>query len=122
MARRKISTPAEDGKRTTASNWCTAAMARVLEGAPCPDFALPSAAREPECNTPTVDVETIEALKQLLVLARKGEVSGLAFVAQKTNQSFIVEAVGECRARPVYARGMVRYLDDALARRTSRDE
>ena len=23
---------------------------------------------------------------------------------------------------PVYARGMVRYLDDALARRTSRDE
>jgi hypothetical protein len=122
MARRKISTPAHDGKRTTSSNWYTAAMARVLEGTPCPDFALPAVAKQPVGNTPPIDVDTVEALKQLLVLARKGEISGVAFVAQKTNQSFIAEAVGECRARPVYTRGMVRYLDDALARRTSRDK
>jgi hypothetical protein len=122
MARRKISMPAHDGKRMTPSNWYTAAMARVLEGTACPDFALPPVARQLKCSTSPTDVDTVEALKQLLVLARKGEISGLAFVAQKTNQSFIVEVVGECRARPVYTRGMVRYLDDALARRASRDE
>ncbi|MPZ46035.1 MAG: hypothetical protein GEV05_22150 [Betaproteobacteria bacterium] len=123
MARRKISTPAHDGKWTTPSNWYTAALTRVLEGTPCPDFALPAVAKQPKCNTPPIDADTIEALKQLLVLARKGEITGLAFVAQKTNQAaFIVEAVGECRARPVYTRGMVRYLDDALARRTSGGE
>jgi hypothetical protein len=120
MARRKISTPAHDGKQATPFNWYTATMARVLEGTPCPDFALPAVAKRPECNTPAVDVDTVEALRQLLVMARKGEITGLAFVAQKTNQTFIVETVGECRARPVYTRGMIRYLDDALARRTNR--
>ena len=120
MARRKISSPAGDGKGTSPAAWYAAAMARVLEGTPCPDFALPAAAKP--SNTPPVDADTVEALKQLLVLARKGEVSGLAFVAQKTNHSFIVEVVGKCCAHPVFTRGMVRYLDDALARRTSRDE
>ena len=122
MARRKISTPAHDGKRTTPSSWYTAAMERVLEGTLCPDFALPAVAKPPECSTPAIDADTVEALRQLLVLARKGEITGLAFVAQKTNQTFIVETVGDCRARPVYTRGMIRYLDDALARRTSRRE
>jgi hypothetical protein len=122
MARRKISTPAHDGKQTTALNWYTATMARVLEGTPCPDFALPAVTTRPGCNTPVIDGDTVEALRQLLVLARKGEITGLALVAQKTNQTFIVETVGDCRARPVYTRGMIRYLDDALARRTSRGE
>src|SRR5688572_2479122 len=107
MAHRKISTPAHDGKRTTSASWCSAAMARVLEGAPCPDFTLPRPAKQRASSTPPVDADTVETLKQLLILARKGEISGLAFVAQKSNQSFIVEAVGDCRARPVYARGMV---------------
>lgn len=124
MARRKISAPAQNDAQATPtpSSWYTEAMARVLEGTPCPDFALPAVPKWPECNTPPVDADTVEALKQLLVLARKGEVTGIAFVAQKRTQAFIVEAVGDCSARPVFTRGMIRYLDDALARRTSRDE
>jgi len=122
MARRKTTPPAGSGKQSAPSCWYTTAMTRVLEGAPCPDFALPQIGKQPEGSTPAMDVDTVEALKQLLVLARKGEISGIAFVAPKSNQSFILEAVGDCRAKPVYTRGLVRYLDDALARRTSRDE
>lgn len=122
MAHRKLSKSAESGGRTTADDWYAAVMARVVEGTPCPDFSLPAAAKQPKGSTPPVDADTVETLKQLLVLARKGEITGLAFVAQKTNQSFIVEAVGECRMRPVHTRGMIRYLDDALARRFNRDE
>ena len=66
--------------------------------------------------------DTVEALEELLVQAKSGELIGMVFAAMykgKTKQ-FIVNATGEAYRNPTFSRGMVAALDDALAREVGR--
>lgn len=61
--------------------------------------------------------DAIEALEDLLDAARAGKVIGVAYVALKPGgKDHYVDAAGECRAHPTLTRGMLRTLDDALAK------
>lgn len=64
----------------------------------------------------TVSVDTVKALEQLLRMAKRGQVIGIAFAAMYKRREFIVNATGEAARSPVFARGMVAALDDALGR------
>jgi hypothetical protein len=65
--------------------------------------------------TPAVDDDTVEALEQLLDLARKGELIGVAFVGMLKRRKYFVDTAGEADRNPTFARGAVRALDDELA-------
>ncbi len=64
----------------------------------------------------TISDDTVKALEKLLRMARRGQVIGIAFAAMYNRREFIVNAAGEAARSPVFARGMVAALDDALAR------
>lgn len=64
----------------------------------------------------TISGDTVRALQQLLAAARRGEVIGIAYVAMYKRREFIANAAGEAKRSPVFTRGMVACLDDALAR------
>lgn len=64
----------------------------------------------------TISGDTVEALEQLLADARKGVVVGIAYAAMYRRKEFIVNAAGEAKKSPVFSRGMIACLDDALAR------
>ena len=65
--------------------------------------------------------ETFQVLEQLLVEALQGQIIGMAFVAQYKQRRFIADATGVCRTHPVFTRGMLKSLDDALARQLDAD-
>lgn len=65
--------------------------------------------------------DTAGALRKLLNQATRGEILGVAFVALYKNRTFIVNTTGEVRRSPVFARGLVAELDDAIASTTSGD-
>lgn len=65
-------------------------------------------------SPPPIDQECVEALEQLLNLARAGQLVGIAFAAVETRPQ-ILRRHGECHRNPVFARGMVAALDDELA-------
>jgi hypothetical protein len=62
-----------------------------------------------------VSGDTTAVLEELLAEARKGEVLGVAFCVMYKGREFIADATGEARRNPVFARGMVAFLDDQLA-------
>ncbi len=64
----------------------------------------------------TISGDTVEALEQLLAAARKGQVIGLAYVVMYKRRQFIANAAGEAKRNPVFTRGMLACLDDALGR------
>lgn len=66
---------------------------------------------------PSVDRGTVEFLEDLLEMARRGELIGVAAVAMLKKREFITNATGETSRNPVFARGMLRVLDDQLADR-----
>jgi hypothetical protein len=73
--------------------------------------------RRAERRAPEVNRETVRCLVQLLELATKGEVIGLAFAAQKPGRVYFTDVVGDTQDSPTFARGMIRALDDELAKR-----
>jgi hypothetical protein len=61
---------------------------------------------------------TIGVLESLLEDAHSGNVVGIAFVALRKRRQFVMGATGEARRNPVFARGMLACLDDALGEMT----
>lgn len=58
--------------------------------------------------------DTIEALEQLLAMAQRGHITGIAFAALLKRRRFIVNVTGEAFTDPTLARGSVCALDDEL--------
>lgn len=61
-----------------------------------------------------VSHNTVEALEQLLDEAKRGEIIGLCFVAQRKRREYVTDVTGEAYRNPTFARGMLCALDDAL--------
>lgn len=66
----------------------------------------------------TISSDTVEALTQLLDLAQRGELIGVAFAGMLRQRRYFVNTAGEAHRNPTFARGCVGALDDELARRT----
>lgn len=58
--------------------------------------------------------DVVEALKFLLNEAMRGEVVGLAYVAQMKKSAFVADTAGESHRDPLCALGMVRILEEGL--------
>lgn len=65
---------------------------------------------------PPVQRDVVDTLAQLLQGARDGQIVGLAVGAALPRRRYIVATAGECYRDPTYTRGIVRALDDELAR------
>lgn len=61
--------------------------------------------------------ETVKCLAQLAAQARRGNVTGVAFVAYIAGHGFIANAAGDAHDNPTLTRGMLNALDDKLALR-----
>jgi len=61
-----------------------------------------------------MSVDTVQALRQLLAEAERGEIVGVAFAAMYKRRNFFVGAAGEAYRNPTFARGMVCALSDQL--------
>ena len=58
--------------------------------------------------------DTVEALDQLLHLAKDGTVTGIAFAVLMKRRKFLVNIAGEAYRDPTFARGAILALDDEL--------
>ena len=65
----------------------------------------------------TLSTDTAEALAQLLDLARRGELIGVAFAGMLKQRRYFVNTAGEAHRNPTFARGIVAALDDSLSNR-----
>lgn len=65
----------------------------------------------------TLSTETTEALTQMLDMARRGELIGLAFAGILKRRGYFVNTAGEAYRNPTFARGCVSALDDELGQR-----
>lgn len=65
----------------------------------------------------TLSNETTEALMQMLELARRGELIGIAFAGILRQRGYFVNTAGEAHRNPTFARGVVAALDDSLSNR-----
>lgn len=61
--------------------------------------------------------DTVEALEFLLEMAKRGDVYGVAYVAQLKRRKFIMDTAGEAHRDPMYSLAMVHLLADELVRR-----
>lgn len=61
-----------------------------------------------------VSDDVVEALQYLLDEAKRGEVLGIAYVAQLKQRSFIADTAGEAHRNPLFSIGMVRILEEGL--------
>lgn len=61
--------------------------------------------------------DTFEALTQLLDLAQRGELIGVAFAGILKQRRYFVNTAGEAHRNPTFARGCVSALDDQLGQR-----
>jgi hypothetical protein len=61
--------------------------------------------------------DTQEALAQLLDLAQRGELIGVAFAGMLRRRRYFVNVAGEAFRNPTFARGCVSALDDELGLR-----
>lgn len=59
--------------------------------------------------------DVVTALEQLLVYARAGDLTGLAFGATFRKMRYITNVAGVCARHPTFTRGMLGALDDELA-------
>lgn len=62
----------------------------------------------------TISHDTVEALEQLLIEARSGDIIGITFAAMHNEKTYIIDTVGAAYRNPTFARGMVAALDDEL--------
>lgn len=60
--------------------------------------------------------DTVECLEVLLEGAKTGEITGIAFACTMKKMRFITNVAGSCHRNPTFARGMVAFLSDQLAR------
>lgn len=60
--------------------------------------------------------DVVEALETLLDAARRGEITGIAFACTLRKMRYITNVAGHCYTNPTFARGMVAFLSDQLAR------
>ena len=58
--------------------------------------------------------DVVEALRTLLALAEKGQMTGIAFGATLKGRRYFTNAAGELYRDPTFARGVVASLDDEL--------
>lgn len=65
----------------------------------------------------TISTNTEEALTQLLEMARRGDLIGIAFACMLKQRRYFVNAAGEAHRSPAFARGCVGALDDQLGQR-----
>lgn len=65
----------------------------------------------------SISTDTAMALRQLLDLAERGELIGVAFAGMLKERRFFVNSAGEAHRNPVFTRGMVAALDDSLSNR-----
>lgn len=65
----------------------------------------------------TISHDTIEALRELLNSAERGEIIGIAFAVMFKGRDYTVNTAGEAHRSPTFARGMVQALDDHLMQR-----
>lgn len=65
----------------------------------------------------TISTDTEEALAQLLDLAKRGELIGVAFAGMLRQRRYFVNTAGEAHRNPTFARGCVSALDDELGKR-----
>jgi hypothetical protein len=61
--------------------------------------------------------DTVEALRDLLTSAERGEIIGIAFAVMYKGRDYIVNTAGEAHRSPTFTRGMVQALDDHLMQR-----
>lgn len=64
-----------------------------------------------------ISADTVKACEQLLAEARRGDAIGIAFAVMRRQRNYWVDAAGECRRNPTFARGMVMVLSDKLGKR-----
>lgn len=67
--------------------------------------------------------DTIQALQELLLQARKGDLIGIVFAAMARNKRYFIGSAGEATNSPTFSLGMVQMLarsleDQALGRET----
>lgn len=63
--------------------------------------------------------DTVQCLERLLVMAKNGELIGVALVAMLKRRDYFTHATGETYRNPTFTRGMLRVLDDDLGKRIS---
>lgn len=62
----------------------------------------------------SVSRDVVKALETLLDGAKRGDVTGIAFVCTLKRMRYITNAAGLCYKNPTFARGMVAQLSDEL--------
>jgi len=67
--------------------------------------------------TDTLSTDTEQALTQLLDLAKRGELIGVAFAGMLRQRRYFVNTAGEAHRNPTFARGCVSALADQLGER-----
>lgn len=65
----------------------------------------------------SISTDTVEALEQLLLGARGGDIIGIAFGVMLKSRLFYVNTAGEAHRNPGFSLQMTRMLDDQLVSR-----
>lgn len=65
----------------------------------------------------TISTDTTQALEEMLAMARRGELIGIAFACILKRREYFVNTAGEAHRNPMFARGIVAALDDDLGHR-----
>ena len=65
----------------------------------------------------TISKDTQEALEQLLVMARRGDLIGVAFAAMLNQRKYFVNVAGEAYRNPGFSCSCIRVLDAELVDR-----
>lgn len=60
--------------------------------------------------------DTIKCAEQIMEMAKSGKLKGIAFVGVMSGRRYFGGTAGEARRDPTFTRGMLRGLDDKLAR------
>lgn len=67
-----------------------------------------------------VSKDVVVALQELLASARRGHLIGFGFVAMYKDRSYITNTAGEADRNPTFTRGMIKALDDELAKKITK--
>lgn len=62
-----------------------------------------------------ISTDTVTALETLLELARRGDLTGIAFACTLRRMRYITNFAGVCYRNPTFCRGMICTLSDELA-------
>ena len=64
---------------------------------------------------PPVDQHTIDTLSKLLDLARRGKITGGAYIALHQGPDYSGDVFGHARQHPIFTLGVVRALEELVA-------